>query len=515
MTGMGFDYFSLLEPGVPALVDPSGKIWSRAELFALANRLSRALRAAGLEKGDTVAVLAPNCAEFLAAHLATTQAGLYLVPINWHLSPSEVAYILEDSGAAAVITHGRLAGAVLAAVKAATTGARAHICIRGADGYVAFEEFVAPHSGTPLRNPELGRVMMYTSATTGRPKGIQLPLPESRAALERTIRFHIDCGIELGQGQVHLCASMLYHAAPLEGAIIALHMGHLLVLVDRWQPEALLQLIDAYRVTTTMMVPTMFVRMLKLPENIRRRYSLASLQRVVHTGAPCPPEVKRQMIDWWGPVIWDTYGAAEGAGTVVSSEEWIKYPGTVGRPIPGSEIRILDDAGNVLPATKIGTIYLKRYTGDRFEYRGDPEKTRACHRGEFFTVGDVGYLNEAGYLFICDRKIDMIISGGMNIYSAEVERVLVTHPAVADCAVFGIPDALLGEVVRAVVQPLPGVEGTSALSTALMQFLGKHLAAAKLPKRIDYMSELPRDPSGKLYKRRLRQPYWEERSPSA
>jgi long-chain acyl-CoA synthetase len=251
------------------------------------------------------------------------------------------------------------------------------------------------------------------------------------------------------------------------------------------------------------------VRMLKLPEAVRRSYSTKSLKRVVHAAAPCPVEVKRQMIDWWGPIIWDTYGAAEGAGTIVSSAEWLRYPGTVGRPIPGSEIQIIGDDDQELPAGKVGTIYLTRYTGDPFAYRNDPDKTRACHRGRFFTAGDIGYVNEEGFLFICDRKIDMIISSGMNIYSAEVEQALVLHPAVADCAVFGVPDELLGEAVRAIVQPLPGIEGDAGLTRDLFTFLREHLSAVKLPKRIEYMTQLPRDPAGKLYKRTLRQAHWD------
>ncbi len=509
MDQMGFSHFAQCEPDTTALVDPTGRRWQRGELFALSNRLSRALRAAGLTPGDSIAILAPNGAEYLVTYLAATQIGLYVVPINWHLTQSEIAYILSDSNPRALVVHERLAGLARAACAELPEAPWITLSMGPVSGATRIEEFVAPFSCAALADPVLGRPMFYTSATTGRPKAISLPLPGSLASLEKTIRLHIAVGIGLGSAHVHLCASVLYHAAPLEGCVIALHMGHCVLLVERAEPLRLLQLIAEHGVTTSFMVPTTFVRLLKLPEEQRRQHPITTLKRVVHSGAPCPPEVKRQMIEWWGPILWDTYGAVEGAGTIVSSEEWLRYPGTVGRPIPGTDLRILDDEDREVPRGEVGQIYFSRYTGDTFEYRGDEARTRACHRGHLFTVGDIGYVNDEGYLFICDRKIDMIISGGMNIYSAEVERLLILHPAIADCAVFGVPDTLLGEAVRAVVQPVTGIEGSSTLTRDILQFLGKQLSATKLPKRIEYLQELPRDPNGKLYKRRLREPHWQ------
>ena len=503
MERIGFDYFASLNPTAPALVDPQHKSWSRGELASLVNRLSRALRASDVSRGDVVAIIAPNCAEYVASYLAATQIGAYLVPINWHISASEIAYILADCEAKVIVAHERFASAALRATQSAAECTR--VAIGEAAGFNSLYDYVAAYSDLPLPDAVAGRPMFYTSATTGLPKGVVLSLPESFAALERVIRLHIQTGIALEQGNVHLCASMLYHGAPLEAATIALHMGHCVVIVDRWDPEMLLQLVERYTVTTTVMVPTMFVRMLKLPAHTRARYDTRSLRRVIHTGAACPVEVKRQMIDWWGPLLWETYGAAEGAGTIVNSEEWLRFPGTVGRPIPGSDFLILDEDGHEQPRGIPGTIYFTRYTGDSFQYKGDPAKTAACHRGRFFSVGDIGYLNEENYLFICDRSVDMIISGGMNIYAAEIERVLILHPEVADCAVFATPDELLGEAVTAVIQPLPGVPRTRQLSFEIMQFLRKHLAPIKLPKRIEYLDELPRAPNGKLYKRRLRE----------
>jgi long-chain acyl-CoA synthetase len=504
MKEMGFAHFSQTDPRAVAVVDGRDVPWSRGEIFASANRLSRALRVAGLGSGEVIAVVAPNSLEFIVAYLAATQIGLYVVAVNWHLAPAEIGYILRDSAPRALIAHERFTSSLRAILEQEKCDIPLRIATGNAHGFVPVQEFVAGQPEGPLEEPIVGRAMVYTSATSGLPKAVQLSLDDAAQALERTIKLHVRVGIELGLGNVHLCASMLYHAGPLEATMIALHMGHVVVLVDRWDPERLLRAIDKYHVTTTAMAPAMFVRMLKLPEQVRRKYSVASLRRVVHTGAPCSVEVKRRMIAWWGPVLWDTYGAAEGAGTIVSSEEWMRYPGTVGRPIPGSEIRILDDQGEGVPCGEIGTIYLTRYAGDRFEYRGDPEKTRACHRGRFFTVGDLGYVNEDGYLFICDRKIDMILCGGANIYPAEIERVLVCHESVADCAVIGIPDPSLGEVPKAFVQLLPGLDASSHTKADILQLLSTHLSSAKLPREIEFVPDLPRSPNGKLYKRLLR-----------
>jgi long-chain acyl-CoA synthetase len=504
----GFDHYARLEPDAPALVDPQDRFWSRGELYSQVNRLSRALRAAGLERGDVIALLSPNCAEFLIAALAATRTGLYFLPINWHLAEPEIAHVLDDSRAAALLFHQRCSRGALAALRACTRPPRLRISIGGVPDIVSLQDFLSSHSGAPPEDTQPGRVLIYTSATTGRPKAIHLPLPRDYEALERAIRFRVSVGIPLGEGQVNLCSSMLYHAAPLEGAMVAMHMGHKVVLVDRWDPEELLRLIERHKVTHGFMVPSMFVRMLKLPPDVRSRYCTSSLRLIVHSAAPCPVEIKRQMIEWWGPILIDSYGAAEGGGTFVTSQEWLRYPGTVGRAIPGSQIKILDDEGRELPPGQVGTIYMTRYSGDRFEYLRDPEKTRSCYRGDFFTAGDVGYLNDEGYLFLCDRKIDMIISGGMNIYPAEIERILVLHRHVADCAVFGVPDEILGEAVRAVVQLMPGCAPGHALAAELLQFMSGRLSPEKIPRRIEFAAELPRDPSGKLFKRKLRDPHW-------
>jgi long-chain acyl-CoA synthetase len=502
---LGFGNLALSDPGALALIDPNGVNWSRQKLFDLSNRISRALLATGLSNGDTVAILMPNCAEYLAVYLAGIQIGLYVVPINHHLSADEISHILEDSESRAIFTHARIGKSQLENLQRTSGDSKTLVSVGSVSSIRSLDQFIEGFSPAVLTDTATGHVLLYTSATTGRPKGVLLPLSDADAALQRTMQFHRTFSIDPDAHHVHLCASMLYHSGPLEGAIIGLHIGHVVVLVNIADPESILKIIETYGVTTGYVVPTTLVRLLKLPTEVREKYSVSTLRRIIHSGAPCPPEVKRQMIDWWGPVLWEGYGATEGAGTVVSSEDWLKYPGTVGKPIPGSQIKILDDAGAELPAGEVGAIYLTRYNGGKFEYKGDQEKTHAAYSGEFFKVGDVGYLNSEGYLFICDREIDMIISGGVNIYSAEIERALVIHPKVTDCAVFGAPDELWGETVHAVVQTAPGVEQGQQLTRELLAFLGQHVSQVKLPRRIEYAEQLPRDPNGKLYKRKLRE----------
>jgi long-chain acyl-CoA synthetase len=290
----------------------------------------------------------------------------------------------------------------------------------------------------------------------------------------------------------------------------AIHAGHTVVLMDKWAPDNMLRLIDTHRVTNTHMVPTQFVRLLSLPEDVRAKYDVSSLRHMVHAAAPCPPDVKHQMIEWWGPVIDEYYAASEGGGTIVFAEEWLERPGTVGKAWAISEIVILDDDGNELPAGEIGTVYMHMVTGN-FEYFKDKDKTDRSRHGKFFTVGDVGYLDPEGWLFLSDRKTDMIISGGANIYPAEIENVLIMHPKVADVAVFGIPHDDWGEEVKAVVEPIEFDEAGPELEAEILAWSADKLAKYKTPRSIDFVEELPRDPNGKLYKRKLRDPYWEGR----
>lgn len=500
----GFDFFATKNPSADALIDPAGRRWSRGEVDRLVNQTARAFRELGLAGGDVIALLSRNRAEFLLTYLAALRSGLYLVPINWHLASAELAYILRDSGAKAVVADSRLAALTGDALRREPELNPVRISFGPAPGFQEFDELIRPQSVRPLEPGPIGQVLQYTSATTGRPKGVLVP-PISPRLRDLTIGLQVSLGVGVDDGNVNLCLAPLYHSAPLAIAITALDMGHAVHLVDGFEPEACLQILHTHRSITSFMVPMMFLRFLKLSPEVRARYSTASLRWVVHGGAPCAIEVKRQIMEWWGPVLWDCYGSTEGGGgTMCSPQEWLKFPGTVGRPARGTECRILDEKGREVPAGQVGTIYMTRPTGDRFSYKGDPQKTGGSYRGEFFTVGDLGYLNEEGYLFICDRKVDTILSGGVKIFSAEVEQALVLHPMVADCAVVGIPDAVLGEAVKAFVQLAPDVEASSNVTRELIGFLGTRLAPIKLPRRFEYRRELPRDPSGKLYKRQLR-----------
>jgi long-chain acyl-CoA synthetase len=513
MADFGFWNLAQRDPGQLALVTPDERRLTAGELLARANRLVHGLRALGLRTGDVVATVLPNSSEMLETYLAALQAGFYLVPINHHLTASETAYILEDSGAKAFVGSERFADACVVAVNEVRFPERARFASGSLPGFRAWEELSAGQPDALPADRTAGQVMNYTSGTTGKPKGVRRPLtaidPDDFASLFSMLLFLF--GVQPKDGNVHLVGSPLYHTAVLMFAGCSLHMGHGVVLMDKWLPERHLQLIEKYRVTTSHMVPTQFHRLLALPDEVRSRYDLSSMRAMIHAAAPCPIDIKRRMLEWWGPVVWEYYAASEGGGTVVSPSEWLQKPGTVGKAWPMSEIKILDEQGHELPTREIGTVYMALGGGQDFEYHGDEQKTRANRRGRFFTVGDVGYLDEDGFLFLRDRKIDMIISGGANIYPAETEAVLLTHPKVGDAAVFGIPDEDWGEQVKAVIEPAPGVEAGPALADEIIVFCKEHLATYKCPKSIDFVDTLPRDPNGKLYKRKLRDPYWADR----
>ncbi len=507
MSPLPFQSFAARKPEALAVVGPDGARWSRGQLASLANGAANALRALGLMLGDVIAIVAPNCAEYLAIYLAGVSAGLRVVPINWHLARDEIAFVLASSRARAIVVHERLGPQRLAEIREAACHARLLVAIGSAPGYTSLARLVSLSAHAPnamADHAELGRVMPYTSATTGRPKAVSLPLGNARAALAKTIAWHASLGIEPEADNVHLCASMLYHSAPLDGAFIALQMGHTVVLAGRPEPRTLLELIAHHRVTTTFMVPAMLVRLAKLPADVRRACSTKSLRFVVHGGAPCPVETKRAMIDWWGPIVWEAYGAAEAQGTIVSAEDWLQRPGTVGRPIPGSAIKIFGDDGRELPAGENGAVHIKPHTGDRFRYLGARAETAACWRGEFAAVGDIGRLDDDGFLFLCDRRADLILSSGMNVYPAEIEQALVQHPAVTDCGVVAMPHELFGQVPKAFVQLRHGESPSPGLAAALLAYLSERLAPMKLPRRIEFVAALPRDPNGKLQRRRLR-----------
>jgi long-chain acyl-CoA synthetase len=497
---VGFWKIATEAPDRVAVIEPDGTELRAGELLARANQLVHGLRALGLKQGDCVATVLDNSAAMIEVFLAAHQAGWYLTPINWHLAAPEIAYILDDCDAAAVISSPRAAGLVDEACAQIEfpKGAR-------------FVGTAALRNGQPTSLPgerSAGASMTYTSGTTGKPKGVRRPLvpaPPEVVATQQAL-FLALFGIMPGSPGVHLVGAPLYHTAVLNFATNHLHLGHTLVLVDKWEPENMLQLVARHRVTSSHMVPTQFNRLLKLPDDVRAKYDVSSLTHVIHSAAPCPVDAKKKMLAWWGPCIYEYYAASEGGGTACTPAEWLARPGTVGKAWPISQIRILDDQHQPVAAGTPGTVWI-RMGEHRFEYHRDEKKTGDAWREGFFTVGDAGYLDDAGYLFLCDRKADMIISGGVNIYPAEIEAVLLAHPEVADAAVFGIPDDDWGEQVKAVIQPARGA-GSAELAATLIEYATARLAKYKLPKTIDFVAEMPRDPNGKLYKRKLRDPYW-------
>jgi long-chain acyl-CoA synthetase len=489
------------------VIEPDGAVVSYGQLTADADRYARGLQALGLRPGSSIAAMLPNSAAALALYFAAFEAGLYIVPVNWHLVAAEIGYILDDCGAEAFIVHERFAGA--AAEAADIAGISARFAVGTVPGFAPLADLGA---GTPEGRPQertQGAPMVYTSGTSGRPKGVRRPLtgadPDQPPAM--ATGFFGLFGLKPHDGHVHLCCSPLYHTAVLNFATISLQLGHPVVLMDRFDPEEMLRLIDRHRTTHTHMVPTQFRRLLALPEEVRAKYDVSSLRAAIHGAAPCPHEVKRRMLDWWGPVVIEYYAATEGGGTLITAQEWLRKPGSVGRAWPGSEVRVLGPGGADMPTGEPGMVYMRMGTST-FSYHRDEEKTRASRAGNMWTVGDIGYLDQDGYLYLCDRGSDVIISGGVNIYPAEIEAELACHPAVADVAVFGIPHSEWGEEIKAVVEPAPGAEPGPALTGELLGFLAGRLARFKLPRTIDYVTELPRDPNGKLYKRKLRDPYW-------
>jgi long-chain acyl-CoA synthetase len=510
---MGFWKYAQEDPDYLAIVDPDGTEHSAGDVLARANQVVDALRGLGLEYGDTVAAVLPNGADPMHVYLAALQAGWYYVPINYRLSAPEIAYILQDSDAKAFVSHERYAETVAAAADEAGIPGNARLAHGTIPGFRSFAELVDAASTAMPEPRATGAAMHYTSGTTGKPKGVKRALnqldPDDSAEL---FTFLLGLfGITHDDNNVHLSAAPNYHTAVTTFAGNSLHSKHTVVFMDKWEPEETLRLIERYKCTHTHMVPTQFIRMLQLPDDVRAKYDVSAMKWAIHAAAPCPVDTKRKMLEWWGPVIWEYYAATEGGGTLAPPDEWLKYPGTVGRAWPTSELKITDDDGNVVETGTPGTVWMRMGSGD-FEYKGDADKTKKSHDAEgYFTVGDVGYLNEDGYLFLCDRKSDMIIAGGVNIYPAEIEGVIHEHPQVADVAVFGIPDADMGEQIKAVIEPMPGVAQDDALRESIMTHVQGKLGKYKWPRSIDFTDELPREPTGKLLKRKLRDPYWEGR----
>jgi long-chain acyl-CoA synthetase len=517
--GMGVACVAAAHPDRPALLSETGSR-SFAELNARANQAARALRRAGLGRGDGVALVCRNRTEFAEVFFATQRAGLRLTPVNWHLTPEEIAYVVADSGAKALIFDAAFADAApqggrleesADAQRAAgerslgSPTLRLRLSVGGAlPGFADFDAALAAEADSDIEDASLGDTMLYTSGTTGKPKGVRRPPPDPERAvlgwklLVSVFDFRPDAG------DVALATGPLYHSGPINLCLaIPLGNGIPTVLMEKWDAEAMLRAIAAHRITHTFCVPTMFRRLLALPEAVRRRYDVSSLRFVIHGAAPCPVEDKRAIIEWFGPIVTELYAATEGMGTLVSSQEWLKRPGTVGRPAPDN-VRILDEAGSPLPAGEIGTVWLRPVGGADFEYHGDADKKRGAHRDGFFTVGDVGRLDADGYLFLTGRTAEVVITGGTNVYPAEIDDVVLAHPDVEDAAVVGVPDPEWGEVLRAVVVPAQRAAADAALSRSILDHCEAKLPTFKRPRSVEFVDEIPRSAAGKILRRQLR-----------
>jgi long-chain acyl-CoA synthetase len=494
-------------PDRTALVCGSWRL-TYGEFERWVNRVANALAARGLGAGGRVALLLPNGAEFLAVTHAAAKLGALAVPINWRWRRAEIAYVLGDA-APDVLVLDRAFLEEGAAARAAAGRPAVERClgVGGASDLPSFEEAVAtapdtpPTSGVP---PGGFNVLVYTSGTTGQPKGVVHPTFDPAVGFEAQKRLVDMWGFRTDD--VHLVVGPMYHTMPNAYAAQHLFVGATVVIMPRFDAEECLRLVARERVTTSSMVPAHFIRILELTPEVRAAHDLSSVRKILHAAAPCPPEVKRRIMQVFPPdTIWEFYGASEGPGTIISPSEWLQRPGSVGRPWPGVTVKVVDDDGRELPAGEVGTIYLSTLGSRKFSYHNAPEKTAAAFRGDFFTVGDMGWLDDAGYLYIADRRTDMVISGGVNIYPAEVEAALLAHPDVVDAAVFGVPDERWGESLRAVVEPR---RGTALTPESLRAWCRERLADYKTPRSVDLVAELPRDPNGKVLKRELREPFW-------
>jgi long-chain acyl-CoA synthetase len=491
------------------------------EIQARAVRAAGGFAALGVGEDDCVALMLRNDFATFEVNMAAGQLGAYAVPINWHFTPEEAGYILRDCAAKVLVAHSDLLAQIASGIPAGVQvlavpvpdeiGDAYNVPAEGRQGpgdVQTWDDFV---TGSPLNAapPKLSRgSMIYTSGTTGRPKGVrrQPSTPELQLAAAAEVGRY--WGITADPSTVVLMNGPMYHSAPAAYAMGSARAGLGVVLQPRFDAEDMLRLIEKHRVSHMHIVPTMFVRLLRLPEEVRRRYDLSSLRWVTHGAAPCAPAIKRQMIEWWGPVIREYYGATE-TGVVVwhTSEEALRKPGTVGRVVEGAVMRIVDDEGRDVAQGEVGEIYLRGPHLSDFTYNNDDAKRREVALGDLVTVGDVGYLDADGYLFLCDRKRDMIISGGVNIYPAEIESVLIQMPGVRDCAVFGIPDDEFGEQICAHVEPM----SEAGLDVAQVRtWLRERLASYKVPRTVEFSAALPREDSGKIFKRKLRAPYWEK-----
>lgn len=499
-------------PDHPAyIMAATGETVTFRQLEERVNRCIQYFQGIGLHPGDHIAIMMENNSRFLEIISGASGAGLIYTAISTHLKAAEIEYIINDCGAKIFITsHDR--GDVADQLHDKMPKVETRLMVGGSiDGYDSYEDTIKGYPAAPIANETLGKPMLYSSGTTGRPKGVVNIAEEAPSGTIPQSILGLIILYSLTPDTVYLSPAPLYHSAPLNFCMIILALGGTIIIMDRFDALEALRLIEKHKATHSQWVPTMFIRMLKLPEEARNRYDISSMKVAIHAAAPCPIPVKEQMIEWWGPVIFEYYSGTEANGFVaITSEQWLSHKGSVGRPVLG-EIHILDDDENEVPPGTPGTIYVAN--GNRFEYHNDPDKTASSRNDRgWSTMGDIGFLDEDGFLYLTDRKAHMIISGGVNIYPQETENVLVTHPKVADAAVFGIPNADLGEEVKAVVQPVDMAEAGPELEQVLIAFCREDLSGIKSPKSIDFEKELPRYPTGKLFKRILKERYREDAS---
>lgn len=499
------------QPDKPALIMArTGQTITYRELEDASNQGAQLFRSLGLKAGDHIAIMLENHPAFFKICWAAQRAGLYYTAISYRLQEEEVAYIVGDCEARVFITSKAQADLAARLVERMPKVEKRYMLDGTIDGFESWEEAIAGQPAEPIADETEGADMLYSSGTTGRPKGIKVPLSGEPLGSAGNLLALTQGLYQMDENVRYISPAPLYHSAPLRYNMAVTRLGGTSVIMERFDPEECLQLIEKHRITHGQFVPTMFVRMLKLPEEVRNQYDLSSLKVAIHAAAPCPVQVKQAMMDWWGPVIHEYYAGTEGNGfCAVGPDEWLSHPGTVGRALIG-EIHICDEDGRELPTGEIGTVYFGG--GNEFEYHNDPSKTedsRHPSQKGWTTLGDMGYVDEEGFLYLTDRKTFMIISGGVNIYPQEVENLLVTHPKVADVAVFGVPHEEFGEEVKAVVQPVDWDSADDALAEELIEHCRAHLSHIKCPRSVDFEQELPRHPTGKLYKRLLRDRYWE------
>jgi acyl-CoA synthetase (AMP-forming)/AMP-acid ligase II len=496
-------------PDALALLGPGDDRVTYGELYAQAQRVGGFLHEAGLRRGDAVALMLPNRREFLEVAWGCQLSGLYYVPVNTHLTLDEVSYIVDDCRARALFVDGSMSR-LASDLRNSNPGVEVRVAVGAVwDGWRPYESSLAAVSSQAPSSD--GSEMLYSSGTTGRPKGIRRPLPaENGSWAQSVLELALLHRYGMTGESVYLSPAPLYHAAGVNYTMAVNRVGAATVMIPRFDAEETLRLIERHRVTHAQFVPTMFVRMLKLPLEVRSRYDVSSLQCVLHAAAPCAVDVKQSMMQWFGPIIHEYYGGTEGfAGTMIGPDEWLSHAGSVGRPL--TPIHIVGEDGEELPVGETGEVYFEG--GPEFEYFNDPDKTKSVSNDRGWrTLGDMGYVDTDGYLYLTDRSTFMIVSGGVNIYPQETENLLIMHPKVADAAVFGIPNVEFGEEVKAVVQPLDGIDAGPELADELIEYCRAHLAGYKCPKTVDFDPALPRDPNGKLYKRRIRDRYWHGRA---